>query len=59
MSDQTDEPEREKKEYKKPEMNQVALRPEEAVLASCKTSKVSGPGQGKCTVPSACSSLAS
>lgn len=59
MSDQSDEHGREKKAYKKPDINQVALRPEEAVLASCKTSKVSGPGQGKCSVPSACSSLAS
>ena len=48
-----------KKVYAKPEVQQVALRPEEAVLASCKTSKVSGPGQSKCSVPSACSSLAS
>jgi hypothetical protein len=48
-----------KKAYVKPEVKRVMLRPEEAVLASCKTSKVSGPGQGKCSVPSACSSLAS
>jgi hypothetical protein len=48
-----------KKPYVKPEIRRVMLRPEEAVLGSCKTSKVSGPGQVKCSVPSACSSLAS
>jgi hypothetical protein len=48
-----------RKKYSKPEIKRVMLRPEEAVLASCKTSKVSGPGQSKCSTPSACSSLAS
>jgi hypothetical protein len=48
-----------KKPYSKPDIRQVSLRPEEAVLGSCKTSKISGPGQGKCSVPSACSSLGS
>ena len=48
-----------RKPYAKPEVKRVMLRPEEAVLGSCKTSKVSGPGQGKCTIPSACSSIAS
>jgi hypothetical protein len=48
-----------KKPYLKPEVRRVMLRPEEAVLGSCKTSKTSGPGQGKCSAPSSCSSLAS
>lgn len=48
-----------KKSYAKPDIQQVSLRPEEAVLGSCKTSKISGPGQGKCSAPSACSSLTS
>ena len=48
-----------KKPYVKPEAKRVMLRPEEAVLGSCKTSKISGPGQSKCSSPSACSSLAS
>jgi hypothetical protein len=56
MADQADEPTREKKAYNRPHITQVALRPEEAVLGACKTSKVSGPGQGLCTVPSSCSS---
>jgi len=48
-----------KKHYVKPEIKRVMLRPEEAVLASCKTNKVAGPGQSKCSTPSPCSSLAS
>lgn len=48
-----------KKPYSKPDIDQVSLRPEEAVLGSCKTTKISGPGQPKCSTPSACSSLAS
>jgi hypothetical protein len=59
MSNGSDEHAPEKKPYKKPDINQVSLRPEEAVLASCKTSRVSGPGQGRCSAPSACSTLAS
>lgn len=50
---------RHKKPYVKPEVKRVMLRPEEAVLGSCKTSKISGPSQGVCSVPSPCSSLAS
>ena len=57
--DKNDEGSAQKKNYVKPEVKRVMLRPEEAVLASCKTSKISGPGQSKCSVPSACSSLAS
>ena len=53
------QPNRGRKPYAKPEIKQVSLRPEEAVLGSCKTSKISGPGQAKCSVPSACSSLTS
>jgi hypothetical protein len=56
MTDQPDEPRREKKVYNRPHITQVALRPEEAVLGACKTSMVSGPGGGSCTVPGPCSS---
>ncbi len=48
-----------KKPYVKPEMTQVSLRPEEAVLGGCKVSGTSGPGQPTCNAPSACSSLRS
>jgi hypothetical protein len=45
-----------KKPYAKPQIQEVPLRPEEAVLGACKTSSVSGPAQAKCSFPSACSS---
>jgi len=59
MSDRPDEREQVRKPYAKPEVQQVSLRPEEAVLGSCKTAAVSGPGQFRCSSPSACSSLSS
>jgi hypothetical protein len=39
-----------KKAYTKPEIRQVALRAEEAVLGNCKTGAggTSGPGSGNC-----------
>lgn len=52
----------EKRPYEKPEVKQVALRPEEAVLGACKTSSGaggSGPGGGNCRRPAPCSSLGS
>jgi hypothetical protein len=49
----------EKQSYVKPDIQQVSLRPEEAVLGACKTTKVGGPGQGKCSSPSSCSALQS
>ena len=48
-----------RKAYGKPKITQVVLRPEEAVLGACKTSKKSGPGQPKCSFPSTCSSIGS
>ena len=48
-----------KRPYKKPEITQVSLRPEEAVLGACKTRNSSGPGQGTCRTPSPCSSIGS
>ena len=48
-----------KKRYEKPEVTQVSLRPEEAVLGACKAGRVSGPGQPRCGVPAPCSSLGS
>jgi len=37
-----------KKPYAKPQVKQVLLRPEEAVLGACKTTAVAGPGQPRC-----------
>ena len=59
MTASSDEQAGKKKPYSKPEISQVSLRPEEAVLGSCKTTKISGPAQSHCSSPSACSSLAS
>ncbi len=41
-----DEPK--KKPYEKPELKQVPLRPEEAVLGNCKSADVSGPAYSNC-----------
>jgi hypothetical protein len=48
-----------KRPYTKPQIQEVPLRPDEAVLGNCKTSSVSGPAQSRCNMPSACSTLAS
>jgi hypothetical protein len=48
-----------KKPYAKPQIQEVPLRPDEAVLGGCKTGGVSGPAQGRCTMPSACSATTS
>jgi hypothetical protein len=48
-----------RKPYAKPQIQEVALRPEEAVLGACKTASVSGPAQAKCATPAHCSSLLS
>ena len=48
-----------KKPYIKPELQQVPLRPEEAVLGNCKTTGVSGPGQAACNSPTSCSTQGS
>lgn len=48
-----------KKRYQRPEITQVSLRPEEAVLGACKAGRVSGPGQPRCAVPAPCSSVGS
>lgn len=47
-----------RKPYAKPELRQVNLRPEEAVLGACKTSKIAGPGNPTCNVPQ-CHSMGS
>ncbi len=51
--------ERRKKPYVKPEVNEVELRPEEAVLGSCKKASAVGPLQAACNTPSSCSTIAS
>ena len=49
-----------KKRYSTPEVKQIDLRPEEAVLGNCKTSGTSGPASfGTCSQVGPCSSLGS
>lgn len=48
-----------RKPYTKPQIQEVPLRPDEAVLGNCKTASTSGPAQHRCTTPHACSSAAS
>jgi hypothetical protein len=55
----TDNDVKEKKPYDKPRIQEVPLRPDEAVLGGCKTASVSGSGQARCTMPTACSSTLS
>ena len=50
------QPDDSKKPYTKPQIHEVPLRPDEAVLGNCKTASVSGPAQHRCTNPSNCSS---
>jgi hypothetical protein len=43
-----DHPPGRKRPYERPVLKKVELRPEEAVLGSCKTSGTTGPGTGDC-----------
>jgi len=48
-----------KKPYRKPELRQVPLKPEEAVLGFCKVSNTRGPGVGTCDRPTGCYTIGS
>ena len=48
-----------KRPYVKPQIREVELRPEEAVLGNCKKASVAGPLQAGCNNPGNCSSLGS
>ena len=43
---------RKKPPYSKPELRRVELRPDEAVLGNCKTTGSAGPGSGSSCAPS-------
>jgi hypothetical protein len=59
MNDES-QPERTgKRAYQKPELTQVSLKPEEAVLAVCKRTGRSGPAQPGCLSPAPCSEAGS
>ena len=52
MTDETTQGTREsKRAYRRPELIQISLRPEEAVLGNCKHSGASGPSGGNCGLP--------
>jgi hypothetical protein len=40
----------EKRPYRKPELKQIFLRPEEAVLGGCKATGGTGPGRSNCNL---------
>jgi hypothetical protein len=48
-----------KRRYQKPELTQVSLRPEEAVLGVCKTPSVSAAGHMGCGTAPKCSATGS
>ena len=48
-----------KKPYESPKVTIISLRPEEAVLGSCKNASSAGPVQGTCAAVAPCSSLGS
>ena len=54
-----DQADGEKRPYAKPQIQEVPLRPDEAVLGGCKTSSTSGQTQHRCDSPSACAALTS
>ncbi len=56
---QEEDAKRRRKPYVKPEVKQVQLRPEEAVLAACKTTVTAGALQAQCTTPMSCVTIAS
>jgi hypothetical protein len=53
------DPPAKRKPYEKPELSEVALRPEEAVLGNCKTMGVSGPAEADCTSLGGCMTFGS
>ena len=60
MSEQLDPKTQQRRTYQKPEMERVALRPDEAVLGHCKSGSASGPGGGgSCTQVGTCFSQGS
>jgi len=50
---------KQKKPYTKPEIKQVQLKPEEAVLGGCKITGQFGPALSNCTLPPKCNAILS
>jgi hypothetical protein len=53
------EPSRTKRTWCTPEIIQVPLRPEEAVLGNCKITSVTGPGGASCSQTGNCFTIGS
>jgi hypothetical protein len=54
-----DEPGEPRKPYEKPRLFEVALRPDEAVLGSCKTMVSAGPLEASCGAMGTCFTIGS
>ncbi|MGD0101040.1 MAG: hypothetical protein ABSC60_11895 [Acidobacteriota bacterium] len=48
MNTRTENQPEKKEAYVKPQVKQILLKPEEAILGACKTSSIAGPAQAKC-----------
>lgn len=57
--EQRDVNQRSKRPYHKPEVVQIPLRPDEAVLGNCKTPNVTGPSAPNCGGGANCMSIGS
>jgi hypothetical protein len=57
-NDKKSQPKR-KRTYQKPEVTQVSLRPEEAVLGVCKSASIAAAGHANCSITPRCSSVGS
>ena len=58
-TEQPEQPGPRRKPYEKPAVSEVALRPDEAVLGSCKTMMVAGPVEASCGDLGGCFSIGS
>ncbi len=58
MGENTACPKKTRRAYSEPQLTEVVLRPEEAVLGNCKMSNV-GPFQASCASPTTCKAIAS
>lgn len=54
-----DQPGERRKPYEKPKLSEVALRPDEAVLGSCKTASTAGPVEDTCGNMGGCFTIGS
>jgi hypothetical protein len=58
-ADEPQPPSSRRKPYEKPTVSEIALRPDEAVLGSCKTALVAGPVEANCGALGGCFTIGS